>query len=71
MIPMRTSSIFKSRWMALIWAAGIIWLALDVAGGNESAATNTAANNEIAATDIAGEPVTNEDEQKVADALGL
>ena len=32
MVPMRTSSIFKSRWMALIWAAGIIWLALDVAG---------------------------------------
>ena len=24
MIPMRTSSVFKSRWMALIWAAGII-----------------------------------------------
>jgi cytochrome oxidase Cu insertion factor (SCO1/SenC/PrrC family) len=71
MIPMRTSSIFKSRWMALIWAAGIIWLALDVAGGKQGAATNTAANNEIAATDIAGEPVTNEDEQKVADALGL
>ena len=71
MIPMRTSSIFKSRWMALIWAAGIIWLALDVAGGNGSAATNTAANNEIATTDIAGEPVTNADEQKVADALGL
>jgi hypothetical protein len=32
MFPMRTSSIFKSRWMALIWAAGIIWFAYDFAG---------------------------------------
>ena len=31
MIPMRTSSVFKSRWMALLWAAGIIWFADDVA----------------------------------------
>ena len=31
MIPMRTSSVFKSRWMALIWAAGIIWFAYDTA----------------------------------------
>ncbi|MES2135998.1 MAG: hypothetical protein V4502_02910 [Pseudomonadota bacterium] len=28
---MRTSSVFKSRWMALIWAAGIIWFAYDFA----------------------------------------
>ena len=32
MVPMRTSSVFKSRWMALLWAAGIIWFAMDVAG---------------------------------------
>lgn len=32
MIPMRTSSIFRSRWMALLWAAGIIWFAYDFAG---------------------------------------
>ena len=31
MIPMRTSTIFKNRWMALLWAAGMIWLAVDVA----------------------------------------
>jgi hypothetical protein len=31
MVPMRTSSVFKSRWMALLWAAGIIWFAMDVA----------------------------------------
>jgi len=44
MLPMRTSSIFKSRWMALIWSAGIIWFAVDVAGsqkepGNEADVT--------------------------------
>jgi hypothetical protein len=33
MVPMRTSSIFKSRWMALLWAAGMIWFAYDVASG--------------------------------------
>ena len=53
MIPMRTSTIFKNRWWALRWAAGIIWFAYDFAGsrpqddGNNSAATddqNVAAN---------------------------
>ena len=29
MVPMRTSSIFRSRWMALLWAAGILWFAYD------------------------------------------
>lgn len=32
MFPMRWSTIFKSRWMALLWAAGIIWFAYDIAG---------------------------------------
>ena len=44
MIPMKASTIFKSRWMALIWAAGIIWFAVDVAGtssdGNQSASAD-------------------------------
>ena len=43
MIPMRSSSVFKSRWMALLWAAGIIWFAMDVAG-SEPQDTNTAVN---------------------------
>ena len=33
MIPMRHSTIFKNRWWAVLWAAGILWFALDVAGG--------------------------------------
>ncbi|PZO89520.1 MAG: hypothetical protein DI623_10015 [Sphingomonas sanxanigenens] len=31
MIPMRSSTIFRSRWMALVWAAGVIWFAMEVA----------------------------------------
>jgi hypothetical protein len=41
MIPMRTSSVFRSRWMALLWAAGIIWAAVDFVGSpDQSAAAN-------------------------------
>jgi hypothetical protein len=31
MFPMRFSTIFRNRWMALVWAAGIIWFAYDFA----------------------------------------
>lgn len=66
MIPMRFSSIFKSRWMALLWAAGIIWFAYDFAAPDES--SNATANAE-AATDATGAPLTSDDEQKLAAAL--
>ena len=56
MIPMRWSTIFKSRWMALIWAAGIIWFAYDFAGS----APQDDGNNSAAA----------DDQNKVADVLG-
>ena len=65
MIPMRTSSIFKSRWMALIWAAGIIWLAVDVAGPDESAANNTVAADQP--TDVTGAQITDENMKQFAD----
>jgi hypothetical protein len=45
MFPMRLSWVFKSRWMALIWAAGIIWLAYDFAG-SQPQDDNEAANSE-------------------------
>jgi hypothetical protein len=56
MIPMRTSTIFKNRWWALLWAAGIIWFAYDFAGsrpqddGNNSAA----ADDQNAAASVLG-----------------
>lgn len=67
MIPMRTSSIFKSRWMALIWAAGVIWFAYDVAdpAPKKPAAGKTAEQP----TDVTGAPISPEDEKKVEQIL--
>ena len=66
MIPMRTSSVFKSRWMALIWAAGIIWFAYDVAGSQPQAKDG---NNSVA-SDATGDPVSPDDANKLANILG-
>jgi len=65
MIPMRTSTIFKSRWWALIWAAGILWFALDVAGDPAPVDGNNASADANAPTDATGAPIRKED----ADAL--
>ena len=65
MVPMRLSSVFKSRWMALVWAAGIIWFAYDFAGSEPQ---DQGGNNVM--TDAAGNPVPAGDANKVADALG-
>jgi hypothetical protein len=67
MVPMRSSTIFKSRWMALLWAGGIIWFAFDYAGSQPQDA-NAAANAEQS-TDATGTPVTSDDTNKLADAL--
>jgi hypothetical protein len=67
MVPMRTSTIFKNRWMALVWAAGIIWFAYDFAGSQPEPANASA--NADQPTDATGAPLTPEDQQRVADAL--
>jgi hypothetical protein len=67
MIPMRMSTIFKSRWMALIWAAGMIWFAYDIAGG--SGETSNASANAEQPTDATGETITPEDAKKFNEAL--
>jgi len=67
MIPMKTSSVFKSRWMALIWAAGIIWFAYDTATSQPQSDGN--ATNSERSTDATGSPVTSDDQKKLADAL--
>jgi hypothetical protein len=58
MIPMRHSTIFRSRWMALVWSAGIIWFAVDVAGtpedANQSAVADNATQAAISALDAVG-----------------
>ena len=67
MIPMKTSTVFKSRWMALIWAAGIIWFAYDFAGSQPQPAQN--GDNAGQATDAAGEPITPEEQNKAEEIL--
>ena len=69
MIPMRMSSIFKSRWMALLWAAGSIWFAYDVAGSQPQADGNVAANSDQL-TDATGAAVTSDDQNQLANVVG-
>lgn len=66
MFPMRMSTVFKNRWWALIWAAGIVWFAYDFAGDQpqEGAANNSAV------TDATGSPVSDQDSNRIAQALG-
>jgi hypothetical protein len=67
MIPMKPSNIFKNRWWALLWAAGIIWFAYDFAGS--AAPTDNSVSNEDQATDATGAPVTTDDEKRLAAAI--
>jgi hypothetical protein len=66
MFPVRMSSVFKNRWMALLWAAGIIWFAYDFAGSQPNPDADANAEQP---TDVTGAPVTPEDQKKFADAL--
>ncbi|WP_136163117.1 hypothetical protein [Sphingomonas flavalba] len=45
LFPFRHRSIFRSRWMALLWAAGVIWLALSVAAPWATTDTDDTAAN--------------------------
>jgi hypothetical protein len=67
MIPMRTTSVFKSRWMALLWAAGIIWFAYDVASAQPQP-DNSTANAEQSADD-SGAAVTPDQKSEIDEAL--
>ncbi len=64
---MKTSSIFKSRWMALLWAAGILWLAWDVASSAPDTTNNS--ENAEAPTDATGSAINPEDEKKLEQAI--
>ena len=67
MIPMKTSTVFKSRWMALIWAAGIIWFAYDFAGSQPQDENATA--NADQATDATGAAIGSDDTNKLAQEM--
>lgn len=68
MFPVRMTSIFKSRWLALIWAAGMIWFAYDFAAPSEPPA-NAADANDVQITDASGAPVSPEEANKLQEAL--
>lgn len=68
MIPMRTKTVFKSRWWALLWSAGIVWFAVDVADRHAPPASNSSANASVM-TDADGQPVDDADMQQIGDAL--
>jgi hypothetical protein len=73
MIPMRMSTVFKSRWMALLWAAGIVWCAVDYVGTGDdsSGAPGSAAKAQLPAgadthlKDASGRPITAEELQEL------
>jgi hypothetical protein len=57
MLPIKHQSIFKSRWIALLWAAGIIWSAVEFTGGLSGAADNNQASSDNGQSD-AGDSAT-------------
>ena len=63
MIPLRPAALFRSRWSALFWAAGVLWFASDVAGHGDHRST---ANG---ATDIAAVPSNDSGDDASLDAL--
>ena len=75
MVPMKHSSIFKSRWFALLWAAGILWFAYDVAGGapqDSAPANGEAASADQPLTDVTGAEVNQQqvdDLKKAIDSI--
>jgi hypothetical protein len=68
MIPIKHSAIFRSRWMALLWAAGIIWFAYDFTAPSTDE-TNNAATDEVQITDANGAPVTPDEAKQLSEAL--
>ena len=62
---MKTTNIFRSRWAALLWAAGFIVLALQVAWPDQPAANNQQAGT----TDATGAKVDNQQVEQVEGIL--
>ena len=55
------AKLFRNRWMALLWAAGILWFAVDVAGYAPARKDPIANASAPAETDATGEVVQNSD----------
>jgi hypothetical protein len=64
MLPIKHSTIFKSRWVALLWAAGILWFAYDFAGPSaDPSITNS--TDAVQLTDSNGAPVSPDEARKL------
>ncbi|WP_157219128.1 hypothetical protein [Flavisphingomonas formosensis] len=66
MLPFRHSSIFKSRWIALLWAGGIIWWAASTVGTQNAPGNN---DSQAAQTDALGQPVDEQQVKRLEDQL--
>jgi hypothetical protein len=55
MLPIKHQSIFKSRWMALLWAGGIIWSAVEFTGSQPGATDNNQASPDESAPASGGD----------------
>lgn len=58
MLPRRPSALFRSRWAALLWAAGVLWTAVSVAGVGTQTNTTPPLEN---ATEVLDQPIDNAD----------
>jgi hypothetical protein len=64
MLPFfRSSWVFRSRWMALLWAAGFCWFALDFSGAIRTDSADNVSDQEQ------GGAFTKADVEKVAATL--
>lgn len=69
MFPIRHSTIFRSRWVAALWAAGIIWFAYDFAMPSDDGSTNSAKTGAVQITDANGAPVSPDEAKQLDEAL--
>ena len=63
------SRIFRSRWAALLWAAGIVWTAYDVAEATPPA-QGEAEHARPGPADANGTAISDHDKQMLASFLG-
>lgn len=68
MLPRRPAALFRSRWAALLWAAGVLWTAVSVVGVGGS--KPRAAASQENAVDAQGEPIDNADLAVLRNVIG-
>ena len=64
---MRITRVFRSRWQALLWAAGVLWFAYDVASAQPQAPAGNA--SAAVAVDATGSAIDKADLAVLAGAM--